>query len=57
MISNSDVLPEGTVLDERYRVVRILGKDGFGITYEAVNLFTDEKVAIKEKLEPRITRD
>ena len=51
MISNSDVLPEGTVLDERYRVVRILGKGGFGITYEAVNLFTDEKVAIKEKRE------
>ena len=51
MISNSDVLPEGTVLDERYRIEKVLGKGGFGITYEAVNLFTDEKVAIKEKRE------
>ena len=51
MISNSDVLPEGIVLDERYRIEKVLGKGGFGITYEAVNLFTDEKVAIKEKRE------
>ena len=41
-------LPEGTILDGRYRIIRVLGCGGFGITYEAINENTNGRVAIKE---------
>ena len=41
-------LSEGTILDGRYRIVRVLGCGGFGITYEAINENTNGRVAIKE---------
>ena len=45
-----DVLPAGTQLrgDKAYRVDYALGRGGFGITYQAVNTYFNEIVAIKE---------
>ena len=41
-------LPEGTVLAGQYIVERVLGQGGFGITYEAKDHKTGERVAVKE---------
>ena len=38
----------GRILDNRYKIIRIIGEGGFGITYEAVNLHNDQRTAIKE---------
>ena len=43
-----DFLSAGTVLDERYRIDRVLGRGGFGITYSAENIRLGLNVAIKE---------
>ena len=37
-LENVLALPAGTVLDGRYRVVRVIRQGGFGITYEAVHM-------------------
>ena len=37
-------LPEGTVLAGQYIVERVLGQGGFGITYEAKDHKTGERV-------------
>ena len=34
--------------DDTYEIIRVLGQGGFGITYEAKNLFLDRRVALKE---------
>ena len=47
-IWNEEILPENTLLDQRYRILRVLGNGGFGITYEAVNERINRRVAIKE---------
>lgn len=41
-------LPEGTILDDRYRISLPIGEGGFGITYAAVNSRMGTDVAIKE---------
>lgn len=41
-------LRPGTILEERYRIERVIGEGGFGITYEAVNEKIEMTVAIKE---------
>ncbi|MCR4640940.1 MAG: serine/threonine protein kinase [Lachnospiraceae bacterium] len=41
-------LPEGTVLAGQYIVESVLGEGGFGITYEAFDHKTKERVAVKE---------
>jgi TPR repeat protein/tRNA A-37 threonylcarbamoyl transferase component Bud32 len=41
-------LPAGTVLDGSYRIVRVVGTGGFGITYEAEDIALSTKVALKE---------
>ena len=40
-----------TVLDNRYKIIRVIGEGGFGITYEAVNLHNGQRTAIKEHKE------
>ena len=42
------VLPVNTVLDDSYRIVRVVGSGGFGITYEAEDIRLRASVAIKE---------
>lgn len=41
-------LPEGTVLAGQYIIEKVLGQGGFGITYEAMDYKTSDKVAVKE---------
>lgn len=41
-------LPPGKVLQERYGIVRLLGKGGMGAVYEAVDQRLDTTVALKE---------
>lgn len=43
-------LPVGTLLDGKYRVGRVLGQGGFGVTYIARDTVLDMIVAIKECL-------
>ena len=45
---NSVYLRSGTVLQEKYRINRVLGQGGFGITYDGTDLKLDRHVAVKE---------
>ena len=36
---NEEVLPEGALLDQRYRILRVLGNGGFGIVIMLCNRF------------------
>src|SRR5262245_6821108 len=41
-------LPVNTVLDGSYRIVRVVGSGGFGITYQAEDVHLGTMVAVKE---------
>lgn len=45
---NRQLLPIGTVLQSRYRIVRHLGSGGMGAVYEALNMPVSATVALKE---------
>ena len=46
-MQSKENLKDGCILDERYRITRVIGEGGFGITYEAVNIHSGKKAAIK----------
>ena len=46
--ADTHVLPDGTILNERYRIKHFLGQGGFGITYEGLDTLLNARVAIKE---------
>ena len=46
--NTEDTLPEGSVLNGKYLVGRILGRGGFGVTYLGYDLNLQLRVAIKE---------
>jgi serine/threonine protein kinase len=41
-------IANGELLSNRYKIIKFLGAGGFGITYKAIDLRTEMKVAIKE---------
>jgi TPR repeat protein len=47
-LSSRHLLPAGTVLDGAYRIERVLGAGGFGVTYEVEDLHLGARVALKE---------
>ncbi|MCY1061737.1 serine/threonine-protein kinase [Nannocystis sp. SCPEA4] len=47
-----DSLPVGTLIDDRYRLVRLLRKGGMGEIYAAEHIHTHRRVAIKVLREP-----
>ncbi|WP_322447349.1 serine/threonine protein kinase [Robertmurraya mangrovi] len=46
--NNATTLPMGTVVLQRYLIGRVLGQGGFGITYAAMDLHENRRVALKE---------
>ncbi len=46
----NDVFSPGDLIDDRFRVVRLIGKGGMGEVYEAEALKTGERVAVKTVL-------
>lgn len=53
----AQTLSPGTLLDGRYEIIRVIGRGGFGITYEAVNRINGQRVAIKEHIAPEGAAD
>ena len=46
--SSNTFLPEGTILNDRYKIIQNLAQGGFGITYKAIDMEKGKDVAIKE---------
>src|SRR6476659_2606249 len=47
-LDSREVLPPRMLLDGSYRIIRVVGSGGFGITYEAEDINLGTMVAVKE---------
>lgn len=45
--STQDLLPVGTIVDNRYRITRFLGRGGFAVVYEAIHTTLERPAALK----------
>ena len=50
----SYLLPENTMLHQRYKIISLIGQGGFGITYNGVDTVLGARIAIKEYYPQRI---
>lgn len=50
------ILPPDTTLHFRYRVDRLIGRGGFGLTYQALDVSTGDLLAVKEFFPPGAAR-
>jgi len=48
----NNLIPTGTVINNRYRIARLLGKGGFGAVYLAWDSQLDKPCAVKENFDP-----
>jgi tetratricopeptide (TPR) repeat protein len=46
-LAPEDIFPSGTILADRFRIVRAVGVGGMGLVYEAIDQTLDRRVAIK----------
>ncbi len=54
----SHILSPGTVIENRYRVVQLIGKGGMGAVYEAVHINLGSTVALKQMfLDPNLPQN
>jgi len=54
---NNNKLPIGFILDNKYKIVEVLGEGGFGITYKALDMSLNRYCVIKEYLPSFAMRD
>ncbi|MBK8214720.1 MAG: serine/threonine protein kinase [Myxococcales bacterium] len=55
--SDGGASPNAQIIDDKYRIVRVLGEGGMGAVYEAVHLVTGRRVALKVIVSELLARE